>query len=327
MIEEIRSGIYRMEIPLPRNPLKALNAYLIRGRGRNLLVDTGFNWPECRAALLAGLKKVGVNLAAVDFFITHMHADHSGLVYELAAEGSAVYSSEADARLIQETMTADHWQEVGAYYCRHGFSSISISNPKKFIRSYISGCEMDFTYVEDGCTLEVGEYRFSCISTPGHTPGHMCLYEPGQRLLIGGDHILADITSNITSWKGFRDSLGQYLNSLDRIDGLEVDLVLPGHRGILDNCRERVRQLKSHHQQRLHEILAILEQGAMNAHQVASQMEWDLAYDSWEQFPTYQQWFAVGEAISHLEHLIEQRRVRSLEQGGKLFFELIDQSA
>lgn len=322
MIEEIRAGIYRMEIPLPRNPLKALNAYLVKGRGKNLLVDTGFNWPECREALLTGLKKVGVSLAEVDFFITHMHADHSGLVCELAAGSSAVYGSEADARLIKETMTAEYWQEVGAYYRRHGFSSIRISNPKKFIKSYISGSEIDFTYVEDDYTLEVGNYQFSCISTPGHTPGHMCLYESSQRLLIGGDHILADITSNITSWKGVKDSLGQYLNSLDKIGRLEVDLVLPGHRHILTRCRERVSQLKHHHQQRLQEILAILEQGAMNAHQVASRMEWDLSYDSWEQFPTYQQWFAVGEAISHLEHLIELGRVRRLDQGESLLFEL-----
>jgi len=64
--------------------------------------------------------------------------------------------------------------------------------------------------------------------------------------------------------------------------------------------------LKVHHQKRLDEIIAILRKGRKNAFQVASQMTWDVNYDSWELFPVSQKWFATGEAISHLKYLEEK---------------------
>ena len=70
-------------MPLPNNPLKALNAYLIKGRDRNLLVDTGFNREECRRALLGGLRLLDAPLDQTDIFITHLHVDHSGALVEI----------------------------------------------------------------------------------------------------------------------------------------------------------------------------------------------------------------------------------------------------
>ena len=83
MIEEILPNLYRIEIPLPRNPLKYLNSYLIKGRERNLLIDTGFNQEECKTAMFEGLGKLEVNLEETDLFVTHLHADHTGLVSAL----------------------------------------------------------------------------------------------------------------------------------------------------------------------------------------------------------------------------------------------------
>jgi len=46
MVEEILSNLYKIEIPLPKNPLKAINSYVIKNSGRNLIVDTGWNQKE-----------------------------------------------------------------------------------------------------------------------------------------------------------------------------------------------------------------------------------------------------------------------------------------
>lgn len=48
MIEKILPNLYKIEIPLPRNPLKALNCYVFKDKERNLIVDTGFDREECR---------------------------------------------------------------------------------------------------------------------------------------------------------------------------------------------------------------------------------------------------------------------------------------
>ena len=79
MIEQVLPNIYRIEIPLPRSPLKALNSYLVKGEGRYLLIDTGQNREECKKEMLTSLKKLEVDLARTDFFITHLHVDHLGL--------------------------------------------------------------------------------------------------------------------------------------------------------------------------------------------------------------------------------------------------------
>ena len=57
MVKEIIPNIYSIPVPLPNNPLKELNAYLIKGPDRSLLMDTGFNLPECREALEKGLSE------------------------------------------------------------------------------------------------------------------------------------------------------------------------------------------------------------------------------------------------------------------------------
>jgi glyoxylase-like metal-dependent hydrolase (beta-lactamase superfamily II) len=83
MIEEVLPALFRIEIPLPGSPLKSINSYVIRALDRTLIVDTGLNRKECLEAMQAGLRELGVDLKETDFFITHMHADHFGLVGRL----------------------------------------------------------------------------------------------------------------------------------------------------------------------------------------------------------------------------------------------------
>ena len=101
-----------------------------------------------------------------------------------------------------------------------------------------------------------------------------------------------------------------YLSSLDKVAGLQVDLVLPGHRRLIMDHQARIEELKNHHALRLQEVLTILRRGAMTAFQVAARMTWDLNCDHWNDFPVAQKWFATGEAISHLRFLEDEGKVR-----------------
>ncbi|TEB12946.1 MBL fold metallo-hydrolase [Pelotomaculum propionicicum] len=326
MVEEILSDIYKIEVPLPGNPLKALNSYLIKGAGRNLLIDTGFNQAECREALFKGLKMLGADLEQTDIFITHLHADHCGLVTSLANEKSVVYCGEIDAERINWSLSPTYWAENLAFTSSYGFplQEFSKSMLKHPGQKYSPDREQAFHTVRENDVIEVGDYRFVCLETPGHTPGHICLYEPDRKILISGDHILEDITPNITMFlRGLSDPLGQYLKSLDKVDRMDISLVLPGHRRLISDVHKRVAELKQHYDQRLNEVLNILNKGRMSAYQVASQITWDLTYAAWEQFPLEQRWFATGEAISHLEHLRLKNRVRRFQNQEKLLFELI----
>jgi len=324
MIKEIIPNLYRLEVPLPRNPLKVINSYVIKAQGRALIIDTGMNREECMSVMSSGLKELDVDLQRTDFFITHLHADHLGLVSNLATDTSTIYFNQADADVIASIDSGDYWGEVSSFARRNGFPEDELY---KAIENhpgvkYSPRGHLDFYILKEGDTISIGDYLFKCIETPGHTKGHTCLYEPDKKLFISGDHILIDITPNISLWSDDENCLNEYLNSLDKVYNLDIKLVLPGHRRIFRNHKERIQQLKHHHQTRANEVLSILEKDNKNAFQVASQMNWDVTYESWELFPPQQKWFAFGEAIAHLKYLEEKGRIRREIQGQKVIFSL-----
>jgi glyoxylase-like metal-dependent hydrolase (beta-lactamase superfamily II) len=315
LTQEICDRLYRIKIPLPETPLKSLNAYLVRGPRRHLLIDTGLNHPVCLAAMQAGLARIGVALPDLDIFVTHLHADHFGLVSRLATPATRIYFSRPDAEIVE------NWEGFGpmlAHAGRHGFpvdrlrAALEAHPGNRFRSEWVPPLEI----LTEGDVLEVGDFAFRCLATPGHTLGHTCLYEPSRKILVAGDHVLFDITPNIQCWSDTENPLQLYLQSLDKVAALEVDLVLPGHRRLMPDLRGRVRELQAHHRRRLEEALSILGAGPASAYATAARMAWDIRADDWAHFPVAQQWFATGEALSHLRYLEAQGRVhREIRQG------------
>lgn len=320
-MEEILPGLYRINVPLPGSPLRATNSYVVRGTEKSLVVDTGWNREDCKVALVSGLNECGVDLNHADFLITHMHADHSGLVSALAGEEAKIYFGRADAEIIRSS-TPEHWQKMIDFARKCGFPGEQMeravgSHPG---RRYSPNTSLNFCILKDGDTISIGDYLFECVETPGHTPGHICLYGPGRKTFICGDHILFDITPNITLSFEERNPLKEYLMSLDKVYDLDVELVLPGHRSVFRDQKERIRELKQHHQTRLEEVMSILDRGEQDAFQVASQMTWDIGYKSWELFPPAQKLFAFGEALAHLKYLEEEGQVAREMEDDRIMF-------
>ncbi|MCX7981308.1 MAG: MBL fold metallo-hydrolase [Syntrophales bacterium] len=315
VVEEIKPDLFRIKVPLPNNPLKELNSYVIRSRERNLIIDTGFNRPQCLEVMEEGVFNLGLDLTRTDFFLTHLHADHTGLVVRLASKTSAVYFSRVDAQMFKRE---EPWKAMIDYAKINGFPEEellrAISNHPGF--KYSPQSIPEFDLVDDGREIEVGRYRLKCLWTPGHTPGHMCLYDEKEKLLFSGDHVLFDITPHIESWSYQVNALHDYLSSLDRIRDLPVAMVLPGHRSFFTDLKGRIDALKKHHYLRAEEVLEVLNGKRKTAYEIASQMTWDIDYERWEDFPIAQKWFATGEAIAHLRFLEEEGKVeRNIESG------------
>lgn len=308
MTEEILPGLFRIKIPLPESPLKYLNSYVIKSDGRSLVVDTGFNRKECFRAMTQGLGELKIDPENCDFFITHLHADHFGLIARLVTKQSKIYFSRPDKEIIESW---EGFEPMIEYAGRNGFPENELRNALHQHPGYKYGSDWtpDLSVLEDGETITYGNYCFECVETPGHTLGHMCLYEATKKILIAGDHILSDITPNIQCWSDTENPLEKYLSSLEKVYKLDVTLVLPGHRRLFKDHRARIDELKRHHEIRASEILDILRKGSGSAFEVASKMTWDIKCDSWNDFPVAQKWFATGEAISHLRFLEEKSLV------------------
>jgi len=327
MVEEILPDLYRIEIPLPKNPLKYLNSYLIKDGARFLLIDTGFNRQECRQAMAAGLEKLGVDLQRTDLFITHLHSDHLGQAAVLASDSSKVYFSRQEAALVNRSSAewGQRWSRMEEVYVAHGFPQAEVgtaaaSHPG---RRFGAGQRINFTPVQEGDTIEIGDYCFRCIATPGHSPAHMCLYEASKKILVAGDHILFDITPNISYWAEMENPLKEYLASLEKVYTLDVQLILPGHRSLLQDHRRRIRELQAHHQNRLNEVVAALgDGGKKSAFQIVPYISWDVRAASWEDFPPAQKWFAFGETLAHLIYLEGEGRIQRETEGNGILYSL-----
>ena len=309
MIEKILQNIYKIRIPLPGNPLKEVNCYLIKAPNVNLIVDTGMNHKECLDSMLYALDQLSVNLKETNFFITHFHVDHFGLITKLATDTSKVYMNHDDAIFLS---SPNHWDEAMVFAKQNGF-------PEEFIQQailehpgykYSPSHYPEFCNLVEGEKLKIGDYEFTCIATPGHSKGSMCLYEQNKKFFVSGDHLLDDVTPNISIWKDTEENpLEDYLQSLQKVFELDIDLVLPGHRHVFQNHRKRINELKMHHEKRLQEIMSIINVDKKSAYEIASEMKWALSYNCWDHFPIPQKWFATGEAFAHIKYLEMNNKV------------------
>ena len=312
-ILEICPGIFRIPIPLPRNPLRELNAYLVRGEGRSLLIDTGFRLPECRQAMAQSLRAIGADQDPLDIFLTHIHTDHMGLASELVRPGGTIYVGELDFPFTNQVWEDSYWQEMDRRFLREGFppSELAVTTATNPARTL--GADLDlpnYRSVKDGTVIPVGDYTLEVVATPGHTPGQLCLWLASEGILFTADHVLFDITPNITMWPNLPNALGHYLESLEKVRAYPVKLALPGHRHTGD-LNGRIEALMAHHRARVAETLSIVRQvPGSTAYQIASRMHWDLRAKGWDDFPLNQKWFATGEALAHLEYLMERGQVR-----------------
>ena len=301
-MEEVLPNVYRIVVPLPRNPLKEINSYVLTSAKRNLIIDTGMNRPECIEVFQGGLEELKIDLEKTDFMVTHLHADHLGLVATFIKDGAKVYMGAADA---QPMRTGTGWGSMRDYAGASGFPETELdaalsSHPGV---KYGPQAMMDFTILREGDTLSVGDYSLRAIETPGHSNGHVCLYEPEKKILFAGDHVLGDITPNIQAWSDDQDPLDNYIKSLKKVLALEMEVILPGHRTIIQDGKKRINELLEHHRVRANEVITILARGQKNAYQTAAEMKWDIKAKSWEHFPVSQKWFATGETIAHLRYL------------------------
>jgi glyoxylase-like metal-dependent hydrolase (beta-lactamase superfamily II) len=324
MIEQILPGLFQVKVPFQGNPLRDINVYIIRDGDKSFMVDNGIDLPETRRELLDDIRKLGLDLDKTEFFITHSHPDHCSNTPILANLNSVIYMGKADIAMLgygslemQEKLA----QQAASWGLPEGdLLGGSAFKPVHPMFDFALKRGWRFSSPVDGDVIKAGDYTFRGIETPGHSQGHLCLYEPAKKIILCGDHILQDVTPVILTLSPDDNPLADYFASLEKVSNLDIRLVLPAHRGAIDNMKARIEEIKHHHELRLSEILAILDGRGMNTYRIASRMHWDVSYKSWEAFPIWQRMLATSEAEAHLHYLAWKHKVRRQVEGSLILY-------
>lgn len=307
-IKKLQDGVYCKIIPLKGNPLKSINIYMVKSRGETLIIDTGFNTCEIRKEMMDYIDDMDIDLSKTKLFLTHLHSDHTGLATWFNEElGADIYMGEVDYKMISEMADANsiRWKDVMSTAHMEGLDKdgLSIYDHPGF--KYRPKKSFPYNPINPSDSLKIGDFNFVAQDFSGHTPGMIGLYEKDKKILFCGDHLLKKITPNITFWSfEVGDSLGTYLQNIEKVKSLDVEHLYSSHRELIDDISGRIEELKLHHKNRIAEARRTLQNNEeCTVRDIAENMSWDISSKDFNKFPKSQKFFAAGEAHAHLEYL------------------------
>jgi len=306
---EMFPGIHWIKLPMSieETSLDNINVYLVEGAQGYLLVDSGWNTDESFIALKKGMAKIGADVKDISqIVITHVHPDHYGMagrIKKLSGATISMHHIEKDfirpryidmeelLRLTDRMLVANGVPEAEMVHMRDATLGLE---------QYIVPTLPD-RILHEGEQVTTGKFTFRVIWTPGHSSGHICLYEPDKKILLSGDHILPKITPNIgVHPQSIENPLGRYIKSLQDMRQLDVALVLPGHDQPFTNLRLRIDEIIHHHEVRNQEILTAIGLDRHTAYYAAQKITWG-DNSRFRDLPDFHKRMAVFETLAHLE--------------------------
>ena len=206
------------------------------------------------------------------------------------------------ANLAVLNRNTDHLQSRATFYLRHGLDDARVQRFIRGVVMYSDGVTLppDHKRLRGGDIVTIGADRWKVMIGEGHSPEHVSLYCAERKILIAGDQILPNITTNVSTWQVEPefDAVGAFLKTCKMFKAeLHPDtFVLPSHRRPFRNVGALLRELDEHHAVRLNliletvgrdisagELIDVLFTPGLDGHQIG---------------------FAMGEAIAHLNHLV-----------------------
>jgi glyoxylase-like metal-dependent hydrolase (beta-lactamase superfamily II) len=310
-LNQVAPGIHEVRLPVPWEE-EIVNCFLFSDGSQVDLLDCGIQSDESVATVLAAIREVGGRNATLRrLVITHIHPDHFGAAGALKEQtGAELFMHRLEVPMVHprylelEQLIA----EVGRHLRLNGVpepDATSLQNASRAMREFVRPGEPD-VQLDGAETIELGGRRLRVEWTPGHSPGHICLFDLKDRLLFAGDQILPDISTNIALHpQSTPNPLGEFLESLDRLLALEPALVLPSHGRPFEDVGGRVERLHAHHSRRLDQIEAVLGSEELTGWEVAIRI-WGERHDIWDKR------MALQEGLAHLQLLAVQHRVEKL---------------
>jgi glyoxylase-like metal-dependent hydrolase (beta-lactamase superfamily II) len=312
--------IYKIELPIPF-PLRTTNVFFIDEPPRTL-VDTGIKTEASFEALKKGLERIGFSLSSIErILITHAHIDHYGQAKRIAmATGAPIYIHPIE---YGRTRTIIH--SLGllkVVLLRNGVPEVLVNEALHYIESaqkMADSLEEAF-FLNDGDSIPFESMGWKTVHCPGHSPGLVCFYWLEEKILFTGDHLLKEITPNpvlhISENKSsfHYPSLKDYLTSLEKVERLEISLLLPGHGEESTDAKGLIQKIFTHHRERMGRILSLLSD--------KEKTPFEIAMDLFPGVPPFEIFLGISEVVGHLEILREKGKVSVKEKDGKDYYSI-----
>lgn len=322
-ITRIEGGLYRLPLPIPSQGLRAINVYIIESEHGWVVVDGGWRTADSRNALEDGLRGLGSSSSEIkEFLVTHMHADHYTQAVAIRREhGARVSLGVGEQDAIRNLLAPDATGLMVQLEVLREAGAGEVA--RRVVENGLDGeptpgdWEPPDRWLQGRCEFVVGGRRLRAIPTPGHTNGHYVFADANAKLLFSGDHVLPHITPSI----GFQPqrvhgALQQFLDSLELMLNEPDMRLLPAHGPVTASVHERVKELLSHHRNRLSECEDAVISGKRTAFEVAMTIPWTRRRHPFARLDAFNQMLAVIETAAHLEVLAAEGRVGSWDLDG-----------
>jgi glyoxylase-like metal-dependent hydrolase (beta-lactamase superfamily II) len=324
-IMRVLDGVHQIKIPCPRSASWTTNVYAIEGSDGCILVDSGWDSQESLWALQEGLRAANIKLRDIKkVVITHIHPDHYGLstkIKQICGAQVAMHRIEADFVFPRYRDFSDLMKKTEDMLRRNGVPEDELPQLKEaslWMNKYVTP-DLPEVKLEDGDTVSNGSFRFEVLWTPGHSLGHVCLYERNRKFIMTGDHVLYDTFPHVSFNPQSGDNpLGNYVSSLKKLQSLNVLFVLPGHGPVFNALGLRIESILRYHEDRKRAIMKALRDGLKTAYAVAQQIPWTVngVDTAFTQLGVWDKRMAVTETIAHLRLLTEEGRTSNVDMDG-----------
>ncbi len=316
---EVAPGIHWLRMPLPFK-LDHINLWLLEDGDGWTIVDTGICRDEVKEAWEKLFSGIMANRPVKRVVVTHFHPDHAGLAGWLTERFDAPLVMPLTEWTFGRMLSLDEQDRTldafKSFYHRAGFTPEMMESVARRAGGYkniVSPIPAAFQRISDGDNIQVGERRWRMIVGRGHSPEHACLYCDEADVLISGDQVLPKISPNVSVWPQEPEGrpLGLFIDTIARLRK-EVSgdpLVLPSHNWPFKGCHARLDDLDAHHVERLDETVEALHEPSTGVEVLYRLFKREL--------DEHQTFFAIGETLAHLHHLLEDgRAVRNRRDDG-----------
>jgi len=317
------AGIHRIPIPTPF-AVGRVNCYLIEDEPLTL-VDTGPNSGKALDELTVRLGERGHSIDDLELIVvTHQHIDHLGLVEILVEHSGAEVAAlgAAAQRLAAFDEDAEREDEFAVeVMLRNGIPedvTVALRSVSRSFRGWGSHVEVTRP-LDDGGTLELRDRRLEVLLRPGHSPSDTVFWDAERRILIAADHLLPHISSNplisrpLDGSSQRTQALVTYVESLRKTREMPAEIVLPGHGEPVTDHVKLIDSRLAGHERRKEKIHRLIAEQPRNAYELAQAL--------WGNVAVTQAFLTLSKVIGHADLLINEGRVREVDDGAVVRYE------